>query len=86
MSLTPVDIAAGIAASRLLPVTKQFWDKLPRWLAVVLPVLVLDLPQIADAFGVAKTGADLTTALLVSVALLVPGIAEAESTTTPKAS
>lgn len=87
-TLTPVDIASAVvafclAASKLLTACKPLWAKLPRWLAVALPVLVLDLPQVADAFGVAHTGADLTTALVVSLALLVPGLAEAETPAVP---
>lgn len=84
MSFTPVDVAATVvagllAASKLLPVTKPLWKKLPRVLAVALPVLVLDLPQLLSFFGVVHTGTDLTMAVVASVALLLPGIAEAES-------
>jgi hypothetical protein len=83
MSLTPIEIAADVvagllAASKLVSVVQPLWAKLPRWAAVVLPVLVMDLPQVAGAFGLVKTGTDLTMAIVASVALLLPGVAEAE--------
>lgn len=88
MSLTPVEIAADVvagvlAASKLISVFQPLWNKLPRWVAVVAPVLVLDLPQVANAFGLVKTGTDLTSALIASVALLLPGLAEAELVPAP---
>jgi hypothetical protein len=84
MSLTPVDIAADVVAgvlalSKLFTTAQPLWAKLPRWLAVALPVIVVDSPQVAAAFGVVSTGTDLATALLTSVALLLPGVAEAET-------
>lgn len=84
MSLTPVDIAADVvagllAASKLLPASQPLWAKLPKVLAVALPVVVLDLPVLLSAFGVVQSGMDLTMAVVSSVALLLPGIASAES-------
>jgi uncharacterized membrane protein YjjP (DUF1212 family) len=84
MSLTPVEIAADVvagslAASKLLTAAQSYWAKLPKWLAVVLPVLVMDLPLVANAFGLVQTSTDLTTAVITSVALLLPGVASAET-------
>ena len=86
MALTIPDIAADVTAgalaiSRVIKVLKPFWGKLPTWLAVVLPVFVLDLPQIAAVFAPAATGTDLITATVTSLALLLPGIEIAESST-----
>ena len=83
MSLSPVEIAADVtagllAASKLLPVTQPLWAKLPRVLALALPVVVLDLPQLLALFGVVTTDTSLVSAVVASVALLLPGIAEAE--------
>lgn len=83
MSLNPVDVAAtvaavSLAATRLLSTAQPLWAKLPRFLAVVCPVLVLSLPQIAQAAGLVHTDVDLANFAVMSVALLVPGIAEAE--------
>lgn len=83
MSLSTVEIAAyvvagALAASKLLSAAKPLWDKLPKVVAVALPVLVVDLPLVAGYFGLVQTGGDLTTALIASVALLLPGLASAE--------
>ncbi len=82
MSLTPIEIAAFVAAgalsaSKLISAAKGLWDKLPRPVAVLLPVLVACLPQIAAAAGLVKVEGDLVTLGIASVALLLPGIAEA---------
>lgn len=83
MSLSVFDVATIVAAgataaSRLISVTQAWWSKLPRWAAVLVPVLIADLPQIAAAFNLVQTGTSLTSAIVVSIALLLPGIAEAE--------
>jgi hypothetical protein len=83
---TVLDIAAyvaagALAASKLISVCQPLWAKLPRWLAV----LVLDLPQVATWFGGAATGTDVLTACVTSVALLLPGLAEAEAAPPPAA-
>jgi hypothetical protein len=83
MSLTVVDvvtyIAVGcIAASRLFSAVQPLWAKLPKWLAVALPVLVLSLPQVAGAAGLVHTNVDLVQFVITAVALLVPGLAAAE--------
>ena len=82
MALTPIDIATGIAAaalalSRMLQVVQPLWQKLPTWLIYFLPILVLNLPQIAAVVGVAKTGTELTVAIITSIAMLIPGLTAA---------
>lgn len=84
-ALTPVDIASYVAAgslalSKLFSAAQPLWNKLPRWLAVAIPVLVVDLPQVAQSFGGVATGTSITTAIITSVAMLLPGLAEAEET------
>ena len=83
MSLSTVEISAYVAAlalagSKLLTAAKPLWDKLPRPVAVALPVVVADLPLVAGYFGLVQTTGDLTLAVVTSVALLLPGLAEAE--------
>lgn len=85
-NLTPIDIASyvsasALAASKLISVCKPLWNRLPKWLAVLLPVLVLALPQIAQFFAGAKTSSELLAAFVTSLALLMPGLAEAEGPT-----
>jgi len=70
--------AGALAASKLLVAAQPYWAKMPRWLAVAAPVLVLDLPQVITWFGGAATGTDVMTAIVTSAALLLPGLAEAE--------
>jgi len=81
--MSTVDIAAtvaavALAASRVLSVTQPLWAKLPKWLAVAVPVLVLALPQVASAAGLVKSDVDFVNFCVTAVALLVPGIAAAE--------
>ena len=83
MTLSPVEIAAYIsasvlAASKLFSAIQPLWNKLPRPLSVAMPVLVLMLPQVAHMAGLVQTGSDLVMLAVSSVALLLPGIAEAE--------
>jgi hypothetical protein len=73
-------VSGAMAASKLLTAVQPLWSKLPRWLAVAAPVLVLDLPQVAQAVAGATTGTSLLTAVVTSLALLLPGLAEAEAT------
>lgn len=80
--INPVTIAsyvsaAALASSKLISVCKPLWNRLPKWLAVVLPVLVLDLPQIAQFFAGATSGNELFSACITSLALLMPGLSEA---------
>jgi hypothetical protein len=84
MSLTVVEIAADVvagclAASKLLSAAQPLWSKLPKWLSVAIPVVVADLPLVASYFGVVTTSADLTMAVVTSVALLLPGLQAAEA-------
>lgn len=77
-----VDVAATVAAvatagSRLVSALKPFWSKLPRPLTVLAPVVVLALPQVADAAGLVKTDTDFVSFVITAVALLAPGVAEA---------
>lgn len=82
IDLTPIDIASyvsagALAASKLISVCKPVWNRLPKWLVVVLPVLVLVLPQVAQFFAGATTSRELFAAFITSLALLMPGLAEA---------
>lgn len=90
MSLSPVEIAAYVIAacmslSKLISACQVLWNKLPRWLAVLAPVLVAALPQVANLAGLIKTQSDLLTFCISAVALLLPGIAEAEVSPPPAA-
>lgn len=83
--MTVIDIASVVVsvllgASRLLTVAKPLWAKLPRAVAVAVPVVVACIPQLVEQLGLAKSALDLTTTLVFAAALLVPGIAEAEKT------
>jgi hypothetical protein len=85
MTLDPVAVASYIVAgslalSKLFSAAQPIWKKLPRWLSVAIPVLVLDLPLVAQYFGHVATTGSLSTALVTSLALLLPGITEAELT------
>ena len=82
MSLSVLEVGAYISAgllsaTKLLSAVKPLWDKLPRPVAVVLPVLVACLPLIAEKAGLITTEVDLVTLTVTALALLVPGIAEA---------
>jgi hypothetical protein len=82
MSLSLVEVGAYVAAglvgaSRLLSAFQPFWNKLPRVVAVALPVVVATLPLLAEKAGLIKTDVDLVALAVTAVALLVPGIAEA---------
>ena len=76
--------AGALASTKLISACKPLWNRLPRWLAVALPVLVLDLPQVAQAFAGATSGQALFAALITSIGLLLPGLAEAEHPSDPK--
>jgi hypothetical protein len=83
MSLSVLEVGAYLsagllAATRLLSVAKPLWDKLPRVVAVALPVVVASLPLLAEKAGLIKTEVDLVGFGVTALALLVPGIAEAE--------
>jgi hypothetical protein len=81
--LNPVEVAAyvsagALAGSKLFTAVKPLWNRLPRWLAVALPVMILDLPQVSQLFSGTTTANGLFTALVASLALVLPGLAEAE--------
>ncbi len=87
MSISIVELgayvsAALLSATKLLNTAKPLWDKLPRVVAVAVPVVVATLPLLAEKAGLIATPVDLTTLFVTAAALLVPGIAEAEK---PKA-
>ena len=82
INLSPVDVASyvsagALAATKLIGVCKPIWNRMPKWLAVMLPVLVLSLPQVAQFFAGATTSNELFAACITSLALLMPGLAEA---------
>lgn len=77
-------VAFCLAASRLLKVAAPLWAKLPKPVAAWAPVIVMALPKIAEAFGMVKTELDLTEAVLVSMALLVPGATPVDAATDKK--
>jgi hypothetical protein len=73
-------VAAGLlAGTKLIKIAQPFWSKLPRWATVLMPVLVLDLPMVAGYLAGAHTETALVHAAVTSIALLLPGIAEAET-------
>lgn len=83
VQIDPVEIASyvaagALAASKLISACKPLWNRLPRWLTVALPVLVLDLPQVSQYFAGVATGQALFAAFVTSLALVLPGLAEAE--------
>lgn len=82
MSLSVVDIVAYVvvvcmAVSQWVSMTKPLWALLPKWLSVVLPIIVLTLPQVADAAGLATTQVGFVQFLVVAVGLFAQGIAAA---------
>jgi hypothetical protein len=84
MSLSPVEIAAYVsagllAASRLASLCRPYWNKLPRVVAVALPVVVAALPKLAEQAGLVQTTGDLTMLGITAVAMLLPGVSEDES-------
>jgi hypothetical protein len=81
--MTVIDIASVVVsvllgASRLLATAKPLWNKLPRVVAVAVPVVVACVPQVVEMLGGVKSALDLATTVVFAAALLVPGIAEAE--------
>lgn len=81
--ITVADVAAYLSAgflasTKLIIACKPVWDRMPKWLSVSLPVLVLDLPLVALYFTGVSTGPGLFTALVTSLALVLPGLTEAK--------
>jgi hypothetical protein len=66
--MTHLEIAAmvatyALATTRLLKVTQPVWDKLPRMAQLVLPALLITLPQLGGALGLVETKLDLVEAI-----------------------
>lgn len=78
VEISTVAVSILLGASRLLKAAQPLWNKLPRVVAVALPVVVLSVPKLVELFGGVHTTLDLTETLVLAAALLVPGIAEAE--------
>lgn len=86
-AMTIIDIVADIVAASLvitqfITALKPIWSKLPKWLAVLMPVLVVCLPQLADAASLVKTGQGLIQFGITAVVVLVPAIVAAETNKT----
>lgn len=84
MSLSPVEIAAYVSAgllalTKVTAICKPYWDKLPKVVALALPVIVAALPKLAEQAGLIQTTGDLMMLGVAAVAILLPGIAQAES-------
>lgn len=66
--------AVLLAATRMIPRLGALWSRvLPAKWQFLPPVLVVALPQLADALGVAKSPLDLVEAISLAIALVVPG-------------
>lgn len=79
MTLTDVIfdlVAAGLAASKLLPSAAPYWAKLPSWLQPTLPVLVLNSPFVLGLVGV-PTDSNLVQSVVNSGMLFLPGLKHA---------
>lgn len=68
-------VAFAGAASKLLNSAKPFWSYLPASVATFLPSVVLMLPYLAAQVSDVETTVDLVNAIVVSLALLLPGTA-----------
>ena len=68
-------VAFAGAASKLLESSRPFWKLLPGPVATFLPSLVVMLPTLASQVGAATTTLDLVNAVVVALALLLPGAA-----------
>jgi uncharacterized membrane protein YjjP (DUF1212 family) len=66
-------VAAALAISRILESSKPYWRFLPTKVAAVIPSVIAMLPVLVDKLGGVKTGIDFVQAIIVSVALLLPG-------------
>ena len=62
------------AATKLLTTAKPYWDKLPKSVAALIPVLLVALPAVAERLGGLQTEVDLKNLGLTIVALLLPGV------------
>lgn len=73
-------VAFAAAASKLLNSAKPFWNRLPAPVSAFLPSVVVMLPFLAEQVSSVKTTIDLVNALVVSLALLLPGSVTKEKT------
>lgn len=73
-------VAAGLAASKLVPAAAPYWAKLPTWLQPTLPVIVLNSPFVLGLFGV-STDSNLVQSVVNSGLLFLPGLKHAVSVT-----
>lgn len=79
--MTTLEIAAlvatyALAVTRLLKPTQPLWSRLPRWAQLVLPALLVSLPQLAGALGLVETQLELVEAIfqaIVAVAIAAGG-------------
>lgn len=77
--MTTVEIVALVVAfclqaTRLLNSAKPLWQMLPDRAQALLPVLVAVLPQLASALTGAKSWMDLAEAVVIALAMLLPGM------------
>lgn len=81
VEIVSYSVAVIAAVSRLLDSAKPFWSKLPQPVAAFIPSVVVMLPQLSTLISGSKTTLDLVNAVVLAVALLLPGAAP--KTTTP---
>ena len=68
-------VAFLASASKLLASTKPLWNLMPKPVALLLPSLVVMLPYLAEKLGMAHTTLDVVSAVIMSLALVLPGAA-----------
>lgn len=77
--MTPTDIASVVVAgclslSQLVTQLKPVWGKLPKAVALLCPVALVVLPQVADAAGYVKTEVDLAHFVVYALGVTVPAV------------
>ena len=77
--MTPVEIALAIVSvlmliSRFVQSAKPLWDRLPKWLAVMLPPVVGLIPQVSDLLRETKTWSDLVNYMIAAAGMVVVGL------------
>lgn len=78
--MNPAEIAAAIVAllmlaSRFVQAAKPAWSRLPKPVAVILPVATLLVLPVIDLLREVKTWSDIVTQLIAAVALVLVGLA-----------
>jgi hypothetical protein len=68
-------VAFAAAATKLLNAAKPFWSKLPTVVSTFLPSVVVMLPFLASKLSGVTTTVEFVDAVVVSLALLLPGAA-----------